>query len=87
MPHRRPANKLARRPTLRAETISAYYLVRLYADPDADQDLVRDAEDVIERSGHISADPETEDKMDELYRAATNTLEKVVDAASERLRD
>ena len=72
---------------LRAETISAYYLVRLYADPDADQDLVRDAEDVIELSGHISADPETENEMDELYRAATNALEKVVDAASGRLRD
>ena len=72
---------------LRAETISAYYLVRLYADADADQDLVRDAEDVIELSGHISADPETENEMDELYRAATNALEKVVDAASGRLRD
>ena len=73
---------------LRAETISAYYLVRLYADPDADQDLVRDAEDVIELSGHISADPETENEMDgQLYRAATNALEKVVDAASGRLRD
>ena len=60
--------------------------MRLYADPDADQDLVRDAEDVIELSGHISADPETENEMDGFTRAATNALEKVVDAASGRLR-
>jgi hypothetical protein len=39
---------------LRAETRSAYYLVRLLADPDADRELVRGAENVIELSRLIT---------------------------------
>jgi hypothetical protein len=72
---------------LRAETRSAYYLVRLLADPDADRDLVRCAENVIKLSRLIIADTTTEQEMHERSRAANEALEMVVDAANRRLRD
>ena len=83
-----PTREAARQETyrLRAEASSAYYLVRLLADPDKRWDLVHEAENVIELSRLITAGPKTERELQERSAAATNALEKVIDAANRLLQ-
>ncbi len=71
---------------LRAETQSAYYLVRLLANPDTDNNLLREAENVIERSRRITAGPKTIKDLDKRRDEATTALDRVVDMANGRLR-
>lgn len=70
---------------LRTETQSAYYLVRLLASPDLDGDLVREAEDVIERSRLITAGPRSLDQVRQRSDEAAEALHKFIDKANRRL--
>lgn len=70
---------------LRAEAQSAYYLVRLLADPDIDGELVRDAEDVITRSQSITAESNMVSEARERSDEATEALRKFIDKANRRL--
>jgi hypothetical protein len=83
-----PEREEARQETyrLRAETQSAYYRVRLLANPDTDTDLVREAEDVIERLRLITAGSTSMEQVRARSDNATEALDKVVDRANRRLR-
>ncbi len=83
-----PTREAARQETyrLRAEASSAYYLVRLLADPDDDGELVREAENVIQLSRLISAGPMSEAELQERSTAVAKALENFIDAANRRLR-
>ncbi|MFG1646238.1 hypothetical protein ACGFMK_38670 [Amycolatopsis sp. NPDC049252] len=70
---------------LRAEAQSAYYLVRLLADPDVDGDLVRDAEEVISRSRSITADSNMMSEAVERSDEAAEALRTFIDRANRRL--
>ena len=82
-----PDREEARQETyrLRAEAQSAYYLVRLLANPDTDADLVREAENVIERLGLITSGPKSLEQVRARSKDATEALDKVVDRANRRL--
>jgi hypothetical protein len=84
-----PKREEARQETyrLRAEARSAYYLVRLLADPDSDGDLIHDARDVIELARLITAGPTTLEEVHKRSEDATAALDKVIDRANRRLRD
>jgi hypothetical protein len=82
-----PDREEARQETyrLRAEAQSAYYLVRLLANPDTDADLVREAGNVIELLRLITAGPTSLEQVRARSNDATEALDKVVDRANRRL--
>ena len=71
---------------LRTAARSSYYAVRLLADPEKDDALLRDAEQVIA----MAREPNDAETLDELEQAGDRTkqaIDKVVDAANGRLRE
>jgi hypothetical protein len=70
---------------LRAEAQSAYYLVRLLADPDIDGELVRDADDVISRSQSITAESNMLSEVRARSDEAAEALREFIDKANRRL--
>jgi hypothetical protein len=71
---------------LRADAWSAYYLYILFADPQADRDLLQEAKYIIELLRQIVAAPNTAEELQERDRDATEALEKFMKAANRRLR-
>lgn len=82
------ARELERQETYgrRTEAHSAYYKLKLFADPDNDRQMIEDAEAAIE----LVRSPEDAASLRELEEASHHTrraVDKVVDAANVRLRE
>lgn len=82
-----PKREEARQETyrLRTDARSAYYLIRLLADPERDEDLIHDAKNVIELARLITAGPTTLKEIHERNEDVSAALDKVIDKANRRL--
>lgn len=72
---------------LRSDAQSAYYRLRLRADPVADDDLLREAERIIELTRDIAAYTATETEMEERSAEARDELAAFVTAARQRFAE
>jgi len=70
---------------LRAETLSAYYLLRLLADLDAERRIINAAEAVLKASRSISVGTTSAAETQRGSQHATESIEEFVDVANRRL--
>jgi hypothetical protein len=70
---------------LRVEARTAYYHLRLLADPVEDDELVKHAAKTVEEAGHV-ADAESFPEVRKRDQEARRDIERLVDLAGARLR-
>jgi hypothetical protein len=69
---------------LRSDASSAYYRLRLWADPRFDDDFLEEGERIVEITKNITTYTETEAEMEELSSTAKNALEAFVRKARQK---